>query len=246
VRRSADRMAEVHPLVEAQRLDLYADALRARRAALPERAACAEKDAALRTLAAARETLAAERAALARDERSVETLVADLDAKAHDVETRLYSGKVKAIKELEGLQLELAELRRKQGEQETAELELLEKAEAADAKLAAIDADHATHAAALGELRARLASLEADLDGEIARATTTRDAALAPVDPALVKRYEALRAAPPIRGQAVVKIEGGACAGCRASLPIAFASELYGKPAGTITACPRCGRMLAL
>jgi predicted nucleic acid-binding Zn-ribbon protein len=239
-------MAGVHPLIEAQRLDSYADALRARRAALPERAASAEKDAAIRALLATRAQLDGERTALAREERRIEALVADLDAKAHDVETRLYSGQVKAVKELEALQHELNEGRRKQAEQETAELDLLEKAEALDARLGALDAEHATLAAALAELRARLAALEADLDGEIAGATAKRDAALAALEPTLVKRYQTLREAKPIRGQAVVRVESGACAGCRASLPIAFASELSGKPAGTTVACPRCGRILVL
>jgi predicted nucleic acid-binding Zn-ribbon protein len=239
-------MTEVHPLIEAQRLDLYADALRARRAALPERPACSEKEAAIRALLATRGELEAQRAVLAREEHRIEAVVADLDAKAHDVETRLYSGQVKAIKELEGLQHELAETRRRQAEQEAAELALLEQVEDLGARLAALDAEHAAQAAALTELRARLAALEADLDGELAKAGATRAAALAPVDPVLVKRYETLRAAPPIRGRAVARIEGGVCAGCRSSLPIAFASELHGKPAGTTVACPRCGRILVL
>jgi uncharacterized protein len=239
-------MTEVHPLIEAQRLDLYADALRTRRAALPERAACAETEAAIRALVAARSELDAERAALAREEHRIESVVADLDAKAHDVETRLYSGQVKAIKELEALQHELSEGRRRQAEQEAAELALLERAEEVATRLAALDAEHAALAKSLAELRARLAALEADLDGELAKAEATRAAALAPVDPALVKRYETLRAAPPIRGRAVVRIEGDVCAGCRSSLPIAFASELHGRPAGTTVACPRCGRILVV
>jgi uncharacterized protein len=239
-------MPAVHPLIEAQRLDLYVDALRARRAALPERAASVEKETAIRALLAERAGLETERAALAREEHRIETVVADLDAKAHDVETRLYSGQVKAVKELEALQHELTEGRRKQAEHESAELELLEKTEALDTRLAALDAEHAELAKALAELRARLAALEADLDGEIAGSTASRDAALATVDSTLAKRYQTLRAAPPIRGQAVTRVESGACAGCRASLPIAFASELSSKPAGTTVACPRCGRILVL
>jgi predicted nucleic acid-binding Zn-ribbon protein len=239
-------MSEVHPLIEAQRLDLYADALRARRAALPERAACAEKETALRALDAARAELEARRAAIAHEERRIETVVADIDAKAHDVETKLYSGTVKAIKELEALQHELQEGRRRQAEQEAAELALMEQAEELDARAAALEAERTALDGALGELRTRLAALEADLDGELARAVETRASALAPVDPVLVRRYETLRAAPPIRGRAVVRIEGDVCAGCRSSLPIAFASELHGKPAGTTVACPRCGRILVL
>ncbi|HVH07301.1 MAG TPA: hypothetical protein VNE71_15015 [Myxococcota bacterium] len=239
-------MTDVHPLVEAQRLDLYADNLRARRAALPERAACVEKEAAVRALAAARAELEAGRTALGREERALEAAVADLDARAHDLETKLYSGQVKAIKELEALQHELKETRRRQAEQEAAELALLEQAEELDARVAGIDAEHGALDKALAELRARLAALEADLDGELARAALGRAQALAPVDAVLVKRYETLRAAPPIRGRAVVKIEGGACAGCRASLPIAFASELTGRAAGTTAACPRCGRILVI
>lgn len=239
-------MPERHPLLELQRLDLEADGLRAQRAGLPERAATAERDAALAKLASARAEADARAAALGHAEHEVETRVADLRARARDVETRLYSGEVKAIKELEGLQLELRDWQRKQGEEETTELALMEQQEALAAEIATL----AARAEALATERAALALAltvrETEIDAALARILVARAAAGAALEPAVLTHYERLRIAPPNRGVAAVEIGNGVCLGCRATLPIAFAQTLEGRSPGTSVACPRCGRLLVL
>lgn len=239
-------MIEPHPLLELQRLDLEADQHRARRAALPERAASAACEAELAAVAHARGEADVRRAALRREEHQAEAVVADLEAKTRAVSARLYSGEVKAIKELEGLQLELRECQRRQGEQEAAEFALLEREEEVSGEIAALDArrDHLT--AELAELRSALAAAEDEIDAELGRLLEARAGAVAQLDATLVARYERLRVGPAIRGRAAVRVAGDTCGGCRSALPIAFAAGLQGEPAGTTVPCPRCGRILVL
>ena len=239
-------MADTHPLLEVQRLDLYADELRARRAGLPERAACTAREAELAALAGLRAETEGRRSALAREERLLEGKVADLGAKAREVEARLYSGTTRAIKELEALQHELGEWQRRRGEEEAAELALMEQEERVVAELAALGARGATLEAELGALRMALAASEAELDAELARVQEARGNAARELDASLLRRYDSLRASPPIRGRAAVRLADGACLGSRRALPIAFVSGLYGHAEGATAHCPHCGRILVL
>jgi predicted nucleic acid-binding Zn-ribbon protein len=239
-------MAGTHPLLELQRLDSDAQALRARRSGLPERAACVEREEQIAALARERAAASERRLVLGREERRVEALVADLEARAREVEGRLYSGKIQAIRELEGLQLELRDLLRRQGEQEEAELALLEQEEELARRVAALDASRAGLEAQLAELRAAIAAAEAAIDAELARLLEVRAGLAAQLDAALLARYERLRAAPPLRGRAAVRIAGDVCEGCRAALPIAFRSRLPREVDGATALCPRCGRILVL
>jgi predicted nucleic acid-binding Zn-ribbon protein len=239
-------MPELHPLLELQHLDLASDQLRARRAALPERAACAAREAEIGSLDRLRSDAEARLAALGAEERKAEALVADLAARTREVEKRLYSGEIKAIKELEALQHELRECQRRQADQEGAELALMEQEERASTESAELLARREALAAELAALRAKLAAAEGALDAELARLHEGRSAAAARLEAPLVARYEMLRASPPIKGRAALRFSGDTCDGCRSALPIAFVSGLNGQPSGTTAACPRCGRILVL
>jgi predicted nucleic acid-binding Zn-ribbon protein len=239
-------VGDAHPILEVQRLDLEADALRARRAALGQRAACAAREAELRDVAARRADAEARRGALAAEERRVEERVAELAAKAREVEGRLYSGEVKALKELEGLQQELGGWQRRRADEEAVELALLEQDEGIAAELAELGARGAALEAELDALGASLAAAEVEIDAELARLAETRGRAAGSLEGALLRRYDALRVAPPIRGRAAVQISDGACLGCSRALPIAFVAGLHGAPPGATALCPHCGRILAL
>lgn len=240
-------MGEPHPLLELQRLDLEVDGLRARRAALPERAAGAAREATLAALAPVRDELETRRGALGRAEREAEEAASGLETKAREVESRLYSGEVKAIKELEALQHELGEWRRRQGAQEGEALALMEREEGLAGELAELGARRTALEAERATLSAAVATAEAEIDAVLGRLLEARAAALGQLEAAIVARYEMLRAAPPIKGRAAVPIlAGGACGGCRTALPIAFAAGLHGRPAGETTGCPHCGRILVL
>jgi len=239
-------MADSHPLIVLQQLDLAVDQLRLRRAALPERAACAAHEAEIAALEGLREAARARHAALGAEEKQAEALVSGLASRTREVEARLYSGEVKAIKELESLQQELRECQRRQGDQEAAELALMEQEEAVASELADLAGRREALAAKLAALRSTLLAAEGEIDAELGRLGEARAAATAQLDATLLARYDTLRAAPPIKGRAVVPFVDGACGGCRSALPIVFVSSLHGQPAGSTSACPRCGRILVL
>jgi hypothetical protein len=239
-------MRAPHPLLELQRLDLQARELREWRAGLPERATCAALEAEVAALVLVRAEMDARRVALGSEERRAEALVADLEARTREVEARLYSGQVKAVKELEALQHALAACRRRQSEQEEAELALLEQEERLTAEIAALDARHGELLAQLAELRAAIGTVEQEIDAELGRLVEARASASAQVDPALLARYERLRAAPLLRGRAAVQIADGSCSGCFETLPLALVGRLRREAACATVECPHCGRMLVL
>jgi len=237
-------MTSDQPLLELQRLDSSADALCARRSALPERAALAERDAEIATLAAQRDDALVRQIALGREERRVETLVADLRAKAKDVETTLYSGKVRASRELEALQQELRDFQRRQGEREGEELEVMAQVEQLDADLAAMVARRETLEAEMSALRVALAAAESAIDAELAQIAEQRAAVVPRLRAELMTLYEKLRTFPKLAGRVAVPFERGACTGCKGALPIMVVSRIEREPAGASIQCPQCQRLL--
>ncbi len=169
-------MAESHPLLELQRLDSEADALRARRDALPERVLLGEREVEIASLTTLRGETHERELALGREEHRVETQVTDARAKAQEIEATLYSGKVKVVNELKALQAELRSFQQRQREYEEAELALMEQQEQLAAEVAALEARDVELARDAGALRAALGVAEVEIDAELARLVGARDA----------------------------------------------------------------------
>lgn len=237
-------MSALHPLFELQRLDLTCDALLARRTGLAERAQLRDCEAASSALALERAEAEARLAALEREERRLEAEVTDARAKAHETEATLYSGRIKVVKELEALQTSLRELKRSQGEHEDAELALMAQEEELSSGIAALEARREALGREADALRSAIGSAEAEIGGTLAELAVERTALLPRVAPAVLAKYEKLRAAPLLKGKAAVRIEGGSCGGCRGAIPIALASRFAGEDANATTECPRCARIL--
>jgi predicted nucleic acid-binding Zn-ribbon protein len=238
-------MGEHLPLLELQRLDASADRLHARREALPERASLAECEATLRALAEARAEAGERRIALGREERRVDELVADLEARVHEVEGTLYSGKVGAPKELEALQEELKSFQRRQREREDEELAVLEQEEQLDREIAEMDARRAELEGRHRALTAAIAEAEAEIDAGLSALGAQRADVVAQLAEDLLAAYEKLRGVARLSGRAAVAIEAGTCGGCRLSLPTSLLGRLRREAAPT-GQCPGCGRILVL
>jgi hypothetical protein len=232
------------PILELQDIDASADELRARRAGLPERAALRACEEALAALTREREEAEARRASLRREERRADALVADSKAKAKEVETALYSGKVTAARELEALQRELAGLQRAQREHEDAELAVLEQEEELDAALVQMESRRAQLEEELGALRVATLAHEQKIDAELERLAELRTAALPLVPAAWLGIYEKLRALPRLAGRVAVVVERGACSGCRMALPMIQMSRMLREPAARVDRCPHCTRIV--
>jgi len=196
------------------------------------------------TLVAERADAYERRTALARVEHDAGSVVADLEARAHEVETTLYAGKVRATKELEALQVELRECKRRQSEAEDREFALMEQQERADAEIVAMEARSGQLEVQAGELRGVIAAAEAKIDEEIRGLVTQRSLLDPPVPAAVLTLYEKMRGFPRLGGLVAVSTAGGTCAGCKTVLPILLTSRLTRGPVDDVVQCVNCLRIL--
>ena len=231
-------MSQIGDITDLQSIDDQAATLTANREDVEQRLAGDDE------LAAARERLVAaadELAGLRREQRRLDGEVAALDAKVQGEEKRLYDGSIKNPKELGSLQHEVDTLKQRRGAFEDELLEVL-----AAIETAASAHDHA--AALANNLEARWATEEARLQQEavrldalLAATESKRREQAARLPAASLSLYERIRAR---RGNTVVaRIAGGACSGCRISLPDAVRRRAASP--NTLVQCPNCGRILA-
>jgi predicted nucleic acid-binding Zn-ribbon protein len=235
--------AEQEALLAVQRHDTAIDQLRHRRETLPERGALSSVEADIVALEARAAGVREQRDELARREKALEDEIAGIEAKVADLNRRLYSGTIANPRELQALQADIDSLERRASELEDAAIALLEEREPYDAELAALDARRAELDGRAGELRARLAEAEAAIDAEIAAEKAARDEAAAGVGPALLARYEELRAR--LGGVGAARLEpGGRCGGCNLQLPAVEVARIKREPPDAVVCCDLCGRIL--
>lgn len=188
----------------------------------------------------------------AAEERQEALRVAEKDFKERDWEAdeqgrkiekpeqRLYEGKVSNPKELEDLQLDVESLKRRRSvldDEAFAAMERLDEAERAlDETQRHLEELTGTTGVEQDELRARQSTLE----GEIASLEGQRAELAAASDEVLLDRYDELRAGR--QGQAVAKVQGGSCQGCRILLPVNLIQRA--RAGDDIVQCNNCERIL--
>jgi predicted nucleic acid-binding Zn-ribbon protein len=231
-------------LLDLQELDLACDRLARKRRDLPEREALLRADEAALPLEAAHETLLSRRAALGISEKSISGEVSELSARAKEAERTLYSGSVRASKELSALQNEMLGLRSRQSELEARELGLLEELEGAEAEIVANRAERALAADASRRCSGALASAEGDIDAELATLLAARVTGLAAIPAEILTAYEKLRKRERLAGRAAARIAEGGCTGCHMRLPVHEHNLLQARPADALLICVHCGRIL--
>ncbi|MCU0269040.1 MAG: C4-type zinc ribbon domain-containing protein [Acidimicrobiales bacterium] len=235
-------MSELERLLDLQDHDTTLDQLHHRRATLPVRERVRANEAALTDLARQRAAVQARRDELDRRQRRAEDEAASIEAKAGDVDRKLYGGTVTSPRELQALQDDLAALRRHQRELEDQALEAMEEAEPVDAELAAMDGRRVVLDAEGVAALAELAEAEASIDTELAAVGAERDALAQDVEPALLRRYEDLRRH--LGGVAVARLVGSSCGGCHLSLSAAALDQMRHDAGGGVAHCEECGRIL--
>jgi len=179
------------------------------------------------------------RARTARAE-AAEREAATLQARTRELDRRLYGGSVRNPAELMEMQRELEALR---GRLSTAEDDLLERMEQADSALALVHgaaADVAAREAHRGSvmepLRARHASLTAELDS----ANAERDALRQEAEPGDLSLYERIASH---RRPAVTGLVDDSCGGCH--LPVSNEERRAVRTGTGLTQCANCDRILA-
>ena len=163
----------------------------------------------------------------------------ELKAKIEPLEKKLYQGAMPP-KELEALQADIDSLKRRRSTLEDAALAAMDALEQAQQQ--ASEAEQRVnqlieeHGAEQEDMGLRRQEIEA----EIAQLEQEREEAAAEIDPSLLKLYETLRTNK--GGRAVAKLEGGACQGCRISLPMNV--QQRARAGNAVVQCPSCERIL--
>ena len=164
----------------------------------------------------------------------------ELQQKIEPLEHRLYEGRINNPKELADLQKDVESLKRRHSELDDQALEAMEGQEQAQQALA--EAQRSLQqitedcAAEQEELRGRQASLK-EVIGMLEGRRTEQGAR---IDDGLLRLYDQLRTTR--QGRAVAKVEGGACQGCRISLPMNLVQRA--RSGSDVVQCSSCERVL--
>lgn len=156
------------------------------------------------------------------------------------VEHKLYRGGITNPKELEDLQRDLESLQRRRAELDERALQALDELDAAQRALEEAEQARREVAGQFDADQEALAGRRAELDREMADLEARRAEQLQRVDGELLSFYE--RIGPRRGGRAVAKVEGGACGGCRISLPVNVLQRA--RSGSGIVQCSSCERIL--
>jgi predicted nucleic acid-binding Zn-ribbon protein len=226
-------------LLDLQAVDTSLAQLAHRRRTLPE---LAEIDAISRELSALEDDRVRAQVAVDDLDRDISRFEKDIEQvrtrKDRD-QKRLDAGG--ALREIEGLQHELATLNRRQSELEDAELELLEQRETAEEALNGVLKQ-------LSETRERREAAERRRDeayAEITKEQEFKTASRAPLaadlPPDLLNLYDKIREE---SGLGAALVRSGRCGGCRIELYGTDLARVKSAPADEVVRCEECRRIM--
>ena len=229
-------------LLELQAIDGAVDRLQTRRRQLESgadlNAARAEADAAENVLG----ELGLRLDALGRDQQRIEHEVDSLTQKSAAEERRLYDGSIANTRELESLQREIENLKRRRADREDELLGMMEEREG-------FEASAATARGESDRLRARVEEISSSGDTELDRIRTEletlvarRESLVPQIDPELVELYDDLRAQK--KGVGVAELVDGVCQGCHEKLSAMEMDRI--KHADGVRRCEHCRRIVVL
>ncbi len=236
-------MSLLAPLLDVQLLDLERDRLSEQRRTLPEREALTQNRQLAAALDAKLAVLTEERARLEHSEHALGAEVAEVAAKAKEVEDHLYSGSVKISKELSALQHELDLHRARQAGIEERELELLESVETTDAEMRANRVERQEADATGQAIQAAIGRAEADIDAQLAVLAGKREELASGLPEPVLAQYDTLRANPRLAGRGAAPLADGSCGGCRIKLPVLDYTRMKAQPEDAVICCVHCKRV---
>jgi uncharacterized protein len=229
-------------LLELQAIDTAVDRLRARRHQLESGAEAA----AARSQADAAENVLGELGlridALSREQQRIEHEVDTLTQKAAAEERRLYDGSIANTKELESLQREIENLKRRRADREDELLGMMEEREGLETNAAVARAE-SDRLRALAEQVATSGDVELEAIGtELATLESRREPLAAAIDPELLELYDDLRRQK--RGVGVAALVDGVCQGCHEKLSAMEMDRI--KHTDGVRRCEHCRRIVVL
>ena len=236
-------MSSLEQLLVVQQHDTNLDQLRHRRATLPEREVVIRAEAKLHELEGPIAETRGRRDGVHRDVKRLEDEAGAAEAKATDVDTAMYSGKITSAKELQAMQTDLEQIRKHQRSLEDRELEFMEQQEAIDQELAALDRQVAAAGADIAAARAVIAEQEVIIDAEIETEIAQRAIATADISAELLALYD--RCHSQNRGAGVARLLGNPCQGCRLTIPASEVDRIRHAGADApVSHCDNCGAIL--
>jgi predicted nucleic acid-binding Zn-ribbon protein len=226
-------------LLDLQAIDTALAQLAHRRKSLPE---LAQIDAIARELAALEDQRVRAQVAVDDLDRDIARFEKDIEqvrSRKDRDQARLNAGG--AMREIEGLQHELATLNRRQSELEDAELELMEQRETAEQALNAVQKQltEAAERQAAAERRRDEAFAEIGKEQEFRTGARAPLAADLPAD--LLALYDKIRTD---SGLGAALVRSGRCGGCRIELYGADLARVKSAPADEVVRCEECRRIM--
>jgi predicted nucleic acid-binding Zn-ribbon protein len=226
-------------LLDLQAVDTALAQLAHRRRTLPE---LAEIDAAARELSALEDERVRAQVAVDDLDRDIARYEKDIEQvrirKERD-QQRLKSGG--ALKEIEGLEHELATLNRRQSELEDAELELMEQRETAVATLTEVQGRLSAAAGRRSDAERRRDETLDELAKEQEFKTAARVPLAADLPADLVTLYDKIRTE---TGMGAALVYAGRCGACRIELYGADLARVKAAPADEVVRCEECRRIM--
>lgn len=226
-------------LLDLQAVDTALAQLAHRRRTLPE---LAEIDAVAREVSALEDDRVRAQVAVDDLDRDISRFEKDIEQvrarKAKD-QARLDAGA--SMREIDGLQHELATLNRRQSELEDAELELMEQREAAEQTLNDVRAKLTDAGARRTAAETRRDEALADITKEQEFKQASRAPLAADLPPDLVTLYDKIRAE---SGLGAALVRAGRCGGCRIELYGADLARVKSAPADEVVRCEECRRIM--
>jgi hypothetical protein len=177
---------------------------------------------------------------LARDLQDAELELKSVEAKKKEHENKLYGGKITSPKEMVSMQEEIEALGRQRGRLDERILIMMDQLEALRTEVATAETTLKEAEAALSRKQAAYNAETAAITQEVHTLTPRRTKLAATIPPALLKRYETLRATK--NGVGISRIEKGICSACHTTLPVKVVQIV--QETDSIEICENCGRLL--
>jgi predicted nucleic acid-binding Zn-ribbon protein len=233
---------DLEHLLAVQDRDTTITQLEHRRAALPETTGLRAVEAQLAELEVARTDAATRRAALAAAQKELEAQIAVITERRAGIEQRMYAATGSSARDLQAMNDEVTHLTDRRAELEELELVSMLEQDPIDAELGALDERAAPLLTQADEIRAALVHQQEEIDAELAAAGSARAADAALLPPALVDRYETLRAR--LKGTGAARLIKNRCDGCHLELSSGEVERIRALPPGEAATCEQCGRIL--
>lgn len=174
------------------------------------------------------------------EQRNAELELKALEEKKHQESRKLYEGRITAPRELQALEAEIQALERHRVRLDESLLKRMDEIEAAKKQVETAQAAVDEAEKALSIVRRRYEKASTRIDEALQRHAPERERLAKSLQPDVLRRYDEIRRRN--HNLAAVRIENGACGGCRMKVGTALLRRLT--PGDNYVYCESCTRFL--